>query len=87
MNFLFTANAAHFELTLLAYDLVNWFRRLCLSGSWQKARLKTLRHEVFMLPARLVNLGRRNVLQLPGSYPHRKRFQKAVAQVRRLRIP
>src|SRR5262249_45481424 len=44
----FTANAVHFELILLAYDLVNWFRRLCLSGPWRAARLHTLRREVFM---------------------------------------
>ncbi len=70
----FTANAAHFELILLTYDLVNWFRRLCLPGSWQKARLTTIRRELFMLPARLVNDGHRNVLKLPREYPHRKRF-------------
>lgn len=83
----FTANAAHFELTLLTYDLVNWFRRLCLEGSWQTARLKTLRREVFMLPARLVSVDHHNVLRLPDTYPHRKRFRKALARVRGLRLP
>jgi len=82
----FTANATHFELTLLTYDLVNWFRRLCLEGSWKSARLKTLRREAFMLPARLVNTGGRNVLRLPDTYPHRKRFRKALARVRGLRV-
>ncbi|MBI1747144.1 MAG: IS1380 family transposase [Acidobacteria bacterium] len=83
----FTANAAHFELILLAYDLVNWFRRLCLPGPWQRARLQTLRYELFMLPARLLNVHHRNVLALPSGYPHRQRFFKALAQIRRLRIP
>ena len=82
----FTANAAHFELTLLAYDLVNWFRRLCLPGSWHKARLTTLRHELFMLPARLVNDGHRNVLKLPREYPHRKRFLAVAAGIEKLRL-
>jgi hypothetical protein len=82
----FTANAAHFELILLAYDLVNWFRRLCLSGPWKKARLHTLRREVFMLPARLLKTHHRNVLKLPAQYPHRARFQKALNQIQRLRI-
>ena len=83
----FTANAVHFELILLAYDLVNWFRRLCLVGSWQTARLQTLRYELFMLPARLLNVGHRNVLKLPDRYPHRKRFQQALTRIRGLRIP
>jgi len=82
----FTANAVHFELILLAYDLVNWFRRLCLSGPWQRARLHTLRYELLMLPARLLNVGHRNVLKLPAGYPHRKRFSQALAKIRRLRL-
>jgi len=82
----FLANAVHFELILFAYDLVNWFRRLCLPGRWQTARLATLRREVFMLPARLLNVGGRNVLRLPDGYPHRKRFQQALVQIRRLRV-
>jgi len=80
----FTANATHFELILLAYDLVNWFRRLCLSGPWQMARLQTLRYELLMLPARLLCVQHRNVLKLPTGYPHRKRFQQALARLRRL---
>jgi len=82
----FTANAVHFELILLTYDLINWFRRFCLSGSWQKARLSSLRQEVFMLPARLLSVHHRNVLKLPADYPHRQRFLTAWAQVKRLRI-
>ncbi len=82
----FTANATHFELILLAYDLVNWFRRLCLSGPWRNARLHTLRREVFMLPARLLKSQHRNLLKLPAQYPHRLRFQKALAQLHRLHV-
>ena len=82
----FTANATHYELILLAYDLVNWFRRLCLSGPWQTARLQTLRYELLMLPARLLCVKHRNVLKLPTGYPHRKRFQQALARLRRLRV-
>ena len=82
----FTANAVHFELILLAYDLVNWFRQLCLTGSWQRARLRTIRREVFMLPARLLKVGNRNVLRLPDTSPHRKRFQRAASTIAKLRI-
>ena len=83
----FLANAVHFELILLAYDLVNWFRHLCLSGAWKRARLQTLRYELFMLPARLLTVHHRNVLKLPDRYPHRQRFRQALAHIRRLCIP
>jgi len=83
----FTANAIHFELILLAYDLINWFRRICLPAPWQRARLQTLRYELFMLPARLLKVHHRNVLTLPSAYPHRQRFFKALVKIRRLRMP
>jgi hypothetical protein len=82
----FTANAAHFELILFAYDLVNWFRRLCLPGRWKTSKLTTLRREVFMLPARLLKVDNRNILKLPVNYPHQKRFMDAVSRIQKLKI-
>jgi hypothetical protein len=40
-----------------------------------------------MLPARLLKVHHRNVLTLPSEYPYRQRFFKALAQIRKLRIP
>lgn len=82
----FLANAVHFELILLAYDLVNWFRRLCLPGKWKRATLQTLRTELLALPARLLKVGHRNVLKLPPRYVHQKLFQQTVKRIERLRI-
>lgn len=73
----------HDRLMVLVQERVH---RHCLTGKWQTARLHTLRHELFMLPARLLNVGHRNVLNLPDRYPHRKRFRQAIAQIRKLRI-
>lgn len=83
----FAANEVHFELILFAYDLVNWFRRLCLPGHWQRARLTTLRREVFGLPARLVRRDNKNVLRLPANYPHYRRFLRAAKNIAALRVP
>lgn len=82
----FLANAVHFELILLAYDLVNWFRRLCLPEKWQRATLHTLRTELLVLPARLVNIGHRNVLKLPPRYIHQDLFQQTIEKIDRLKI-
>ena len=40
----FFANETYFHLLLLAYNLVNWFKRLCLPDDLQNATLQTLRH-------------------------------------------
>lgn len=82
----FLANAIHFELILFAYDLVNWFRRLCLHGRWQRVTLNTLRTDLFVLPARLVNVGHRNVLKLPPGYGYQKLFHQALKKIEKLRI-
>lgn len=83
----FQANSTHFELILFAYDLVNWFRRLCLPGKWQKATLHTLRTELLVLPARLLNIENYNVLKLPPRYVHQKMFREAAKKIEKLHIP
>lgn len=82
----FLANIIHFQMVLLAYDLINWFKRLCLPGSWQTAALKTLRKELFILPARLVQSGSRNQLKLPPRYIHQKLFYKTLQKIDHLKI-
>src|SRR5919108_2219588 len=42
----FFANETYFHLLLLAYNLINWFKRLCLPPEFQAATLQTLRHKI-----------------------------------------
>jgi len=80
------ANEVYFHLILLAYNLVNWFRRLCLPREWQASTLGTLRTRLLVLPARLVRSGHRNVLKLPVGYQHQRQFQQTLTRIGRLRI-
>jgi len=80
------ANEVYFHLILLAYNLVNWFRRLCLPHKWQPSTLGTLRTRLLVLPARLVRSGHRNVLKLPVGYQHRRQFQQTLMRIGRLRV-
>lgn len=82
----FLANQAHFHLILLSYDLVNWFKHLCLPQQWQNATLKTIRTDILVVPARLVNSGGRNQLNLPLKYPYQKEFQQTLQKINRLKI-
>ena len=63
----FFAHQAYFQLLLLAYNLVNWFKRLCLPPEFQNATLQTLRQQVLLMPAQLVRTGNRSRLNLPAS--------------------
>lgn len=63
----FFANEAYFHLLLLAYNLINSFKRLCLPPEFQKVTLQTLRERVLLVPAQLVRTGNRPRLLLPAT--------------------
>jgi DDE family transposase len=81
------ANVAFLQLLLLAYNLVHWFKRLCLPEDYARATVETIRNEFLVLPAKLAKHGSRNVLQLPSDYDHREIFLKAARRIQMLRLP
>jgi hypothetical protein len=80
------ANVAFFQTVLFAFNLVHWFKRLCLPGHYAKTTIETVRSDFLMLPAKLVNSGRRNVLQLPKGYHYQREFLSAAKAVDKLRL-
>jgi hypothetical protein len=82
----FLANQAHFHLILLSYDLVQWFKCLCLPIRWQDSALQTIRTELLFLPARLVCSGGTNELKIPPGYIHQRLFSQALRNIERLKI-
>ena len=63
----FLVNETYFHLLLLAYNLVNWFKRLCLPPEFRNATLQTLRQQILLMPAQLVRAHNRPRLNLPAS--------------------
>lgn len=53
----FPANECFFQIALLAYNLLNWFKRLCLPPRWQRMTLARLRQRLLVVPAQLVHPG------------------------------
>jgi hypothetical protein len=81
----FFANETHFHLLLLAYNLVNWFKRLCLPEDFQTATLQTLRNRILLMPAQLVRTGNRPHLLLPASGPREIAWRYALQKIQRLK--
>lgn len=79
------ANETYFHLLLLAYNLVNWFKQLCLPPEFQQATLQTLRHKILLLPAQLRRVGNRPSLALPASGPSEAAWLHALQQIKRLK--
>ncbi len=82
----FLANETYFHLLLLAYNLINWFKRLCLPPEFQNATLQTLRQNILLMPAQLVRSGNRLRLNLPASGHREAAWLHALRTIERLRL-
>ena len=78
-------NVAFFQLLLLAFDIVHYFKRLCLPTTYRYKTLKTLRMELLVLPGRLVKTDNRYRLKLPKEYHFEKTFQYAMTNIQKLK--
>jgi hypothetical protein len=80
----FAANALYAELSLLAYNLIIWFKRLCLPDDWQSFTLPKLRHQLFMMPGVLVHTGNVPTLKFPKNSPNKNIFTFALNKIKKL---
>lgn len=60
----FHANWAYLTIGMLAYNIVNWIKRLALPSMYKKRLIKALRYRFFNVAARIVKHGRRVVMKL-----------------------
>lgn len=81
------ANVAYFQLVTLAYNLLCWFKRLCVPQEWQRLTLQTLRNRLFLVPAELVRPHGVPTLKMPHGYPYEKQFLKTMSRIESLRLP
>jgi len=80
-------NVAFFQLLLFAFDIVHYFKRLCLSRRYRQKTLKTLRMELLVLPGQLVRSKKQYRLKLPRHYHFEDTFQKALTKIEKLKLP
>jgi len=82
----FAANEAYFHIMLFAYNLINWFKRLCLPKDIQNVTLNTLRSRLLLIPGVLVRSNNRPMLKLPANFLYREAFEHAVKKIDLLKI-
>lgn len=80
----FAANALYTELSLLAYNIIIWFKRLCLPDNWQSYTVGTLRHRLLLIPGVFTRTGNRPVLKLPKNNPYQDIFEYALEKINQL---
>ena len=71
------ANAAFFQVSLVAYNLVQTFKRFALPEGWRKFGIKNLRYRLLCQAAIIVSHARRLTLKLFEDFPSFEIFENA----------
>jgi Transposase DDE domain group 1 len=83
----FQANAAWFELTLLAHDIMVWTQTLTLEGEHQICEPKRLRYRILHIAGQLTRHARRHTLHLPADWPWASAILRAFERLQALPAP
>ena len=77
-------NANRLQLSALAYNLFNWFRRLVLPDSMCKLQIDTLRLKLLKIAARVIRAARYLTFKLCSSCPYQEEFRQTFDNIQRL---
>ena len=78
------ANVTHFQLVMLAYNLMNIFKELVLEQRDKKRMGKWIRQRFLLIAGRLVRGGRRFILKLQEDWAYREEYKEAEGRLERL---
>jgi hypothetical protein len=81
----FAANELFFQVVLLAYNLLNWFKRLCAPVRWQRATLQRLRQRLLVVPAQLVHPAGVPTLRIAPGYVYAEDFLDILKQMKKVK--
>lgn len=82
----FVANENKMMKHLLAYNIVNGFKRLVLPKAYRKMTLKTLRIKFFKVAARQVKKSRRIIFKLCSHYPYKQAFLETLQKIQNIKL-
>ena len=83
----FQANAAWFELALIAHDMIVWTQELCLEGEHRISEPKRLRYRILHVAGHLTRHARRHTLHLPADWPWAQAILHAFARLQAFTAP
>lgn len=76
-----TVNANKLQISMLAYNLFNWFRRLVLPRSFQKLQVDTIRLKLLKIAAKLVLSARYLTFKLCSHCPYKNEFYETLEHI------
>ena len=80
-------NANRLQIHGLAYNIINWFRRLVLAAGMQKLRIDAIRLKLMKVASRVVHTGRYTFFRLCSSCPYQEEFITTLTNIQKLALP
>jgi hypothetical protein len=77
----YAGNYAWFEILMLAYNLMNFFKEEVLGQNKAKNMIQIIRDRLFLIPARLISTGRQYVVKLEKTWFYRKDYEEALRRL------
>jgi hypothetical protein len=74
-------NYTYFELLMLGYNLMNFFKEEVLNRKKVKPMMQTIRERFLLIPGRLIRTGGAWILKLERSWYYREEFGQALGRV------
>lgn len=82
----FKTNANKLQIAMLAYNLNNWFRRLCFEKEDQHLRMESIRSKLIKVAAKVVTHARRISINLCTYFPYKNIFLKILENLQAIRL-
>ncbi len=82
----YAGNMAYFQIGMLAYNLMNWFKEAALDQYKHKKMLKWIRYHFFLIAGKLVRTSGSLTLKLSESYPWQEEYRQAEARLEALQF-
>ena len=80
----FDTNTNHMQLSMLAYNIVNSFKRLVLPKKFDGMQVATLRNKLFKIGAKKVKGARVVTYKMASAYPFKDLFHETHQNIRLL---
>jgi hypothetical protein len=77
-----TINENRLQISVLAYNIFNWFRRLVLPEKMRKLQVDTIRLKLLKIAAKMVRSARYITFKLCSSCPYKKEFYETLEKIR-----
>ena len=79
-------NSNRLQISMLAYNIFNWFRRLVLPGKMRNYQVDTIRLKLIKIASRIVRGARYITFKLCSSCPYKKAFYQILENINGLQL-